>query len=39
MKKLNSTTAILLDLDGVILNLEYDSKFWNVWLPETLALE
>ena len=39
MKKLNSTTAILLDLDGVILNLEYDSKFWKFWLPETLALE
>ena len=39
MKKLNSTTAILLDLDGVILDLEYDSKFWKFWLPETLALE
>ena len=39
MKKLNSTTAILLDLDGVILNLEYDSKFWKFWLPAALALE
>ena len=37
MVKLNSTTAILLDLDGVILNLDYDIKFWESWLPEHLA--
>ena len=37
MKKFNSTTAILSDLDGVILDLKYDIKFWQVWLPETLA--
>ena len=37
MAKLNSTTAILSDLDGVILNLSYDSKFWQVWLPKVLA--
>jgi putative hydrolase of the HAD superfamily len=39
MKKLNSTTAILLDLDGVILDLKYDIKFWQAWLPETLAAQ
>jgi len=37
MKKLNSTTAILSDLDGVILDLKYDSKFWQIWLPDILA--
>ena len=37
MIKLNSTTAILSDLDGVILNLEYDIKFWELWLPEHVA--
>ena len=37
MIKLNSTTAILLDLDGVILNLEYDIKFWESWLPDHVA--
>ena len=37
MIKLNSTTAILLDLDGVILNIEYDIKFWESWLPEHMA--
>ena len=37
MVKLNSTTAILSDLDGVILNLDYDIKFWESWLPEHVA--
>ena len=37
MVKLNSTTAILLDLDGVILDLSYDIKFWELWLPEYVA--
>jgi len=37
MVKLHSTTAILLDLDGVILNLEYDIKFWESWLPDHVA--
>ena len=37
MIKLNSTTAILLDLDGVILDIEYDIKFWESWLPEHMA--
>ena len=37
MVKLHSTTAILSDLDGVILNIEYDIKFWETWLPEHLA--
>jgi len=37
MVKPNSTTAILLDLDGVILNLEYDIKFWESWLPDHVA--
>ena len=37
MVKLNSTTAILLDLDGVILDLGYDIKFWELWLPEHVA--
>jgi len=37
MVKLNSTTAILSDLDGVILNLEYDIKFWELWLPGHVA--
>jgi putative hydrolase of the HAD superfamily len=37
MIKLNSTTAILSDLDGVILNLDYDIKFWESWLPEHVA--
>jgi putative hydrolase of the HAD superfamily len=37
MVKLNSTTAILLDLDGVILNQSYDEKFWQSWLPEHVA--
>ena len=37
MVKLNSTTAILSDLDGVILNLEYDIKFWESWLPDHVA--
>ena len=39
MTKFNSTTAILSDLDGVILDLSYDIKFWTDWLPNTLALE
>ena len=39
MTKFNSTTAILSDLDGVILDLRYDMKFWTDWLPNTLALE
>ena len=39
MTKFNSTTAILSDLDGVILDLNYDMKFWTDWLPNTLALE
>ena len=37
MVKLNSTTAILSDLDGVILDLNYDIKFWESWLPEHVA--
>ena len=37
MVKLNSTTAILSDLDGVILDLNYDIKFWQSWLPEHVA--
>ena len=37
MVKLNSTTAILSDLDGVILDLAYDTKFWELWLPEQVA--
>ena len=37
MVKLNSTTAILSDLDGVILDLSYDIKFWESWLPEHMA--
>ena len=37
MVKLNSTTAILSDLDGVILDLNYDIKFWKSWLPEHVA--
>ena len=37
MVKLNSTTAILSDLDGVILDLAYDIKFWKLWLPEQVA--
>lgn len=37
MVKLNSTTAILSDLDGVILDLNYDRKFWGLWLPEQVA--
>ncbi|MBD63085.1 MAG: hypothetical protein CMD68_03285 [Gammaproteobacteria bacterium] len=37
MVKLNSTTAILSDLDGVILDLNYDTKFWELWLPEQVA--
>ena len=37
MVKLNSTTAILSDLDGVILDLSYDIKFWDLWLPEHVA--
>ena len=37
MIKLNSSTAILSDLDGVILNIEYDIKFWESWLPEHIA--
>ena len=37
MVKLNSTTAILSDLDGVILDLSYDKKFWELWLPEHVA--
>ena len=39
MAKLHSTTAILSDLDGVILNIEYDIKFWETWLPEHLAIK
>ena len=39
MTKFNSTTAILSDLDGVILDLNYDMKFWTDWLPNTLAAE
>ena len=37
MVKLNSTTAILSDLDGVILDHDYDIKFWESWLPEHVA--
>ena len=37
MVKLNSNTAIISDLDGVILNLDYDIKFWESWLPEHVA--
>ena len=37
MVKLNSTTAILSDLDGVIFDLSYDIKFWELWLPEHVA--
>ena len=37
MVKLNSTTAILSDLDGVILDLAYDKKFWELWLPEQVT--
>ena len=37
MVKLNSTTAILSDLDGVILDINYDIKFWESWLPEHIA--
>ena len=37
MVKLNSNTAILSDLDGVILNLDYDIKFWESRLPEHLS--
>ena len=37
MVKLNSTTAILSDLDGVILYLAYDKKFWELWLPEQVT--
>lgn len=37
MVKLNSTTAILSDLDGVILDLSYDIRFWELWLPEHVA--
>ena len=37
MVKLNSTTAILSDLDGVILDLSYDIKFWELGLPEHVA--
>ena len=39
MVKLNSTTAILSDLDGVILDLSYDIKFWELWLPEHVAAQ
>jgi len=39
MVKLNSTTAILSDLDGVILDLSYDIKFWELWLPEHVAYQ
>ena len=39
MAKLNSTTAILLDLDGVILDQSYDGRFWQAWLPEYVALQ
>ncbi len=37
MVKLHSTTAILSDLDGVILDQSYDRKFWQSWLPEHVA--
>jgi putative hydrolase of the HAD superfamily len=37
MVKLNSTTVILSDLDGVILDLAYDKKFWELWLPEQVT--
>ena len=37
MVKLNSTTAILSSLDGVILDLAYDKKFWELWLPEQVT--
>ncbi len=37
MVKLNSTTVILSDLDGVILDLTYDKKFWELWLPEQVT--
>ena len=37
MVKLNSTTAILSDLDGVILDINYDIKFWESWLPDHVA--
>ena len=31
MVKLNSTTAILSDLDGVILDIDYDTHTWQSW--------
>ena len=37
MVKFNSTTAILSDLDGVILDVSYDIKFWVLWLAEHVA--
>ena len=37
MVKLNSTTAILSDLDGVILNIDYDINFCESWLPEYIT--
>ena len=36
MTKFNSNTVILSDLDGVILDLNYDIKFWKEWLPAEL---
>ena len=30
-------TAILSDLDGVILDINYDIKLWESWLPEHIA--
>jgi len=39
MTKFNSNTVILSDLDGVILDLNYDIKFWKEWLPAELALK
>jgi len=39
MTKFNSNTVILSDLDGVILDLNYDINFWKEWLPAELALK
>ena len=39
MTKFNSNTVILSDLDGVILDLNYDIKFWKEWLPAELAVK
>ena len=39
MTKINFNTVILSDLDGVILDLNYDIKFWKEWLPAELAIK